>query len=606
LGSGGNDRNRDEDDEDEEDLDPGAERDDDDANGSHENDESEEEEEEEEEDDQEVPGAANPGGAAVVNANDGVGPNGVGAENGGDLGVVGQAPNLNPQQPGNWLTFDQLMNETYPAKSKEIYLAAYRKFEIFLKSEKQYEPNLVPTEEMLLNYFHHLKTVQKQQPTSIWSIYSRLNGVLKRKFRVSLKTFPNVTNLLKSYEVGHRVKKANVFTPQQIEDMIMDLELTSRYWLVRKVVALVGYFGGMRNIELRSIEFGKTFPGGEPSFEANESGFWFCFERGKQRGLPVLSTCCVPRRQEDWTPTVTSSDRNPVDYDPASVIDLYLKHLELDLKKTRDELTGPFFKSAHGKAARSFRQVPMGKNLIEKVGKEFAEELFLPNPASYTSHCWRRSCGTNASNGGVNVTTLMAHMGWNTPKTAIGYVQKSKLTSFNMSMLLSNVQRQNKDLDSMFDMLKKLSDREGEETGEKVSVLKKTKKTVSTKKKTNLSLVNVAAVNQFATALSNCRQGDNSLGSVASQNVSSKNGSIVRSICESVSAEESPESEGPVGPVSAEVVGGEGGGGGNLSGAVNFPSGTEVPSEFDHRVSSILSNLSNHGQLHVHFHFGSK
>jgi hypothetical protein len=45
--------------------------------------------------------------------------------------------------------------------------------------------------------------------------------------------------------------------------------------------------------------------------------------------------------------------------------------------------------------------------------------------------------------------TLMAQLGWATPKTAIGYVKKSRLTSFQMSMFLSNIQRQNKDLDEV-------------------------------------------------------------------------------------------------------------------------------------------------------------
>jgi integrase len=233
----------------------------------------------------------------------------------------------------------------------------------------------------------------------------------------------------------------------KIEDMILDPELNSRYWLVRKVVCLVGYYGGLRSIELRSIEFGHTFESGERSFDHDESGYWFSIERGKQRGLPSVSTFCVPRRQEDWSAPVTGPDRNPVDYDPASVIDRYLELIELDLNSTRDKLTGSFFKSAHGLGARTFRNTPMGKNLLERVGRQFAEELFIPNPESFTSHCWRRTCGTNASNSGVNVTSLMAFMGWKTPKTAIGYVAKSRLSAFNMSMLLCNVQRQNKDLD---------------------------------------------------------------------------------------------------------------------------------------------------------------
>ncbi len=178
-------------------------------------DESDQEEsEEEEESDNEIvnPDQVAPvaqGAGALGNVQDD-------GEEDGEAGVDQDgAPVPAAQQQGNWLTFDQLMKETYPAKSKEIYLGAYRNFEIFLKSEKQYDPTAVPTETQLLNYFHYLKTIKGWKSTTIWSQYSRLNGVLKRRCSISLKNFPNITNLLKSYEVGHQVKKANVFSPQQ-------------------------------------------------------------------------------------------------------------------------------------------------------------------------------------------------------------------------------------------------------------------------------------------------------------------------------------------------------------------------------------------------------
>jgi hypothetical protein len=130
--------------------------------------------------------------------------------------VAAAAPQVVPQPlQGNWLSYENLMAETYPVKSKEVYLTAYRDFELFLKSEDQFEQGVIPTETMILNYFRYLKVVKHWQPTTIWSQYSRLNGVVKRRFKFSLKEFPSLTDLLKSYEVGHRVKKANVFTPQQ-------------------------------------------------------------------------------------------------------------------------------------------------------------------------------------------------------------------------------------------------------------------------------------------------------------------------------------------------------------------------------------------------------
>jgi hypothetical protein len=382
--------------------------------------------------------------------------------------------------------------------------------------------------------------------------------------------------------------------------MITDPELSSRYWIVRKAVCLVGYFGGLRNIELRSIEFGKTFPSGEKSFEENESGFWFCFERGKQRGLPQISTFCVPRRQEDWPATVSSSDRSPVDYDPASVLDHYLSLVELDLKRTKDQLTGGFFKSAHGKGARTFRQVPMGKNLIEKVGKEMAEELFLPNPATYTSHCWRRSCGTNSSDADVNVTTLMSHLGWTTPKTAIGYVQKSRMTSFNMAMLLSNVQRQNKDLDKVFDLLKTVVSNQEEALSGNSKVPVKQKKPTKTVPK-SVPIVDEKLEAKFSRHLSNARKSESVARTHEMQLNEAENSTIVSAINDSLVVDErfSPQSE---------VVENLGSGGGEVLVAdERVVSGGGVAVEalpaLDPRVSSVLSSIRHQGELHVHFHF---
>jgi|694.fasta_scaffold143422_3 hypothetical protein len=385
--------------------------------------------------------------------------------------------------------------------------------------------------------------------------------------------------------------------------MIIDPELTSRYWIVRKTVCLLGYYGGLRSIELRSIEFGKTFESGEKSFDVDQAGYWFSYERGKQRGLPVVSTFCVPRRQEDWSVPISGSDRNPVDYDPASVIDLYLELLELDLKSTRDQLSGGFFKSAHGKNGKFYRNVPMGKNLIERVGREFAEELFLPNPASFTSHCWRRTCGTNASDSGVNVTTLMAFMGWKTPKTAIGYVAKSRLTSYNMSMFLCNVQRQNSDLDQIIDKSKPFV-RQLKPEQIPVPKIPKVPKVLK-KAKIGKVAAEDLATSRFSEKLALARKSGSTSRTVEAQTVDETNFSIVQSINQQVfdesDGEISSRSDSVLGESVSEIVRTDRGSGSSV--VVSSGSGSGGSSEIDPRVTSILSNLQHHGDLHLHFHF---
>jgi hypothetical protein len=368
--------------------------------------------------------------------------------------------------------------------------------------------------------------------------------------------------------------------------------MSCRYWIVRKTVCIVGYYGGLRNHELRSLAFGKQFPSGEKSLDEDESGFWFVFERAKQRGMQEVSSFCVPRRKEDWIAPASSSERNASDYDPASVIDIYLAQLESDFNCTRDQLSGPFFKSAQGLRGKIFKNSPMGKNKISEVGREFAEELCLPNAQSFTGHCWRRSCGTSASNAGVNVTTLMAQMGWTTPKTAIGYIKKSRMTSFQMSMFLTNVQRRNKDLDCL------------DSTDFRSSLDESKKKTKKKKPDLPLGLVSVpvpvvneATSSKFLQHLTSARNAETVSRTRESANLESEKANLMEKIISDV-----PSALDPIPPTSEEnsvserddFVGHDDDGG---------VGGIEQHFDVDPRVSSIMRNFQNNGTVNVHFHF---
>jgi integrase len=186
-------------------------------------------------------------------------------------------------------------------------------------------------------------------------------------------------------------------------------------------------------IELKSICF--------ENIEVDEIGYWVKFTRSKQRSRLEESEVLIPRRQPYWIQCSVDSVRRPIDYDPASVIDAYLEAVMQDLKCTAEDLKGPFFKGSHGKNGRCFTRTNIGKNTLAQVGIEAAKELGLRNPATFTGHCWRRSAGTNASDAGANVTSLMAMMGWSCPKTAMQYVKRSRITSLQMSLHLTNVQR---------------------------------------------------------------------------------------------------------------------------------------------------------------------
>ncbi len=369
-------------------------------------------------------------------------------------------------------------------------------------------------------------------------------------------------------------------------------------------MCIIGYYGGLRNHELRSLEFGKTFSSGEQSLEVDEVGYWFVFERAKQRGNPEVSSFCVPRRREDWLAPSTSSERNASDYDPASVIDHYLEHLESDLNCSREKLSGSFFKSAQGLRGKSFKQVPMGKNKIAEVGREFAEELCLPNAQSFSGHCWRRSCGTNASDAGVNVTTLMSQMGWTTPKTAIGYIKKSRMTSFQMSMFLTNIQRQNKDVDAIFGGV-------GSASSEELKDEKKKKRKLRSPVDLPppVPVVDESLSLKFLGHLTGARNSGSLALTREKLDLESEKQLIMNKIMMEPASKLRPTSSSVV-AVSAPVeverldlsVGNDGIGGGG-GGEEMDGGGGEAHFEVDPRVSSIMRNFQNNGTVNVHFHF---
>ena len=132
-----------------------------------------------------------------------------------DQSENGDNPDSN-SEGNDWLTYSELMLDSYPAKSKIIYLKAYKMFERFLKSKKQFVANVAPTEIQILNYFYFLKHEKNLAPTTLWSTYSRVNACVKRLYGFSLKNFVRVTDVLKSYESGYKVKKASIFMPQEV------------------------------------------------------------------------------------------------------------------------------------------------------------------------------------------------------------------------------------------------------------------------------------------------------------------------------------------------------------------------------------------------------
>lgn len=133
----------------------------------------------------------------------------------GDPAPIAGANSGTMEGKDKWLSYKELMATTYPAKSQKLYLAAFCSLEKYLKGCGAYDPNVAPDQLSLMNYFHHLRHDLKWAATTLWSHFSRVNAVMKRTWGVNLTIYPRLTDLLKGYEAGQRVKKSSVFSPQQ-------------------------------------------------------------------------------------------------------------------------------------------------------------------------------------------------------------------------------------------------------------------------------------------------------------------------------------------------------------------------------------------------------
>ena len=70
----------------------------------------------------------------------------------------------------------------------------------------------------------------------MWTTYSMINSVCKEKYGDTLKKFPRVTSLLKSFDTDVK-QKAAVFSRIDLDSFVNGDELSTPYWLVRKVIS---------------------------------------------------------------------------------------------------------------------------------------------------------------------------------------------------------------------------------------------------------------------------------------------------------------------------------------------------------------------------------
>ena len=78
----------------------------------------------------------------------------------------------------------------------------------------------------------------------MWTFYSCLNSIMKRKYNVKLQELPRLTMLIKGFDTDIK-DKATIFDEMQMKSFMLG-NMESTYWLVRQAISILAFCGGLR------------------------------------------------------------------------------------------------------------------------------------------------------------------------------------------------------------------------------------------------------------------------------------------------------------------------------------------------------------------------
>ena len=137
---------------------------------------------------------------------------------------------------------------------------------------------------MMFRYFDYLRKAKNYKSSSLWAIHSRVKNCHLRRHGTDPK-WKRVYAQLQSYEADYEVKTANVFTLDEVQQ-VLQLDKYTPVWVMRKALTAVAICGGLRCCEVRKITLRDVV--------VDEEGAWITFRHGKQRGPEKVNEFIVP------------------------------------------------------------------------------------------------------------------------------------------------------------------------------------------------------------------------------------------------------------------------------------------------------------------------
>jgi hypothetical protein len=99
-----------------------------------------------------------------------------------------------------------------------------------------------PGEESFTLFFNFLRQEKKYASTTMWTYYSCLNSMMKRKYNIKLQELPRLTMLIKRFDTDIK-SKVPIFKETQLKAFMLR-NMESSYWLVRQSIFIVKIMRG--------------------------------------------------------------------------------------------------------------------------------------------------------------------------------------------------------------------------------------------------------------------------------------------------------------------------------------------------------------------------
>ena len=118
------------------------------------------------------------------------------------------------------------------------------------------EPGQVPKTEDFKRFIVDLIDKQQYAASSVECMYSHCQKAAVELFEINLNSTKSIFDAIKWYKKGSTQKKAKAFESYQLNKYFKLIDLKDDWMLVRAVVAIVAFFGGLRIKEVKDIMYG--------------------------------------------------------------------------------------------------------------------------------------------------------------------------------------------------------------------------------------------------------------------------------------------------------------------------------------------------------------